>query len=99
MTFVVMLAMLSVPFFAIWILALRGAARAAGKGDTLCMVPDARVIEPQYSGAEAEKTANYSACFTSADRELYRIHRSAPDVGLSISDLSIGRVRIGNDPF
>jgi len=99
MTFAVMLAILSIPFFAIWILALRGAVRAGGKRDTLCIVPDARVIEPQYSGAEAEKAANYSACFTSADRELYRMHRSAPDVVLSIGDLSIGRIRIGNDPF
>ena len=73
MTFIVMLAILSVPFLAIWILALRGAARPGGKGDTLCMVPDARVIEPQYSGAEAEKAANYSACFTSVDRELYGV--------------------------
>jgi len=99
MTFIVMLAILSVPFLAIWILALRGAARPGGKGDTLCMVPDARVIEPQYSGAEAEKAANYSACFTSVDRELYGVDCCAPDVGLSISDLSIGRMRVGDDPF
>jgi len=89
----------SLPFFAILALALRGTARAEGKGDSMYMVPDARVIEPQYSGAEAEKAANYSACFTSTDRELYRIHRSAPDLGLSIADLSISRIRLGNDPF
>ena len=89
----------SLPFFAILALALRGSARAEGKGNTLCMVPDARVIEPQYSGAEAEKAANYSACFTSVDRELYGVDCCAPDVGLSISDLSIGRMRVGNDPF
>jgi len=89
----------SLPFFAILALALRGSARAEGKGNTLCMVPDARVIEPQYSGAEAEKAANYSACFTSVDSELYNIGRCSPDVGFSIGDSSIGRIRLGNEPF
>jgi len=97
MNFVAMLAILSVPFFAIWILALRGAARAGGNGVILSMDPDAQPIEPQFSGAE--KLVDRGVSLTAADVALYNAHRFATCSDHSIGDLSISRVRVGSDPF
>jgi len=89
MNFVAMLAILSVPFFAIWILALRGAARAGGNGVILSMDPDAQPIEPQFSGAE--KLVDRGVDLTAADVALYNAHRFATGSDHSIGDLSISR--------
>ena len=75
MTFFAMLAILAVPFFAIWIMTLRKGACAGGRINNLCIIPNALPIEPRFSGAET--IVNRGACLAAADVGLYNAHRVA----------------------
>ena len=95
--FVTVWLLFSLPFFAILMLALRTLVHPQGKGRSLPRLPAVQAVEPQFSGAE--KTVNRGACLTAADVALYNAHRFATGSDLSIGDMSISRIKVGNDPF